>query len=198
MKSISRKKWTKNLYFQHTAEIKQPYTMTEPFLKNSFWISDSRNSTSIENVNTSNFIGYSLRVSRNKASTIFYGTAIPKTQSGFQKTAFPSRFPFPKGATPRLCRHLTYKYFKLLKYYFYNLKIINNLNILYNWQHNLNFWLCHSMRLFHPTVWWKYSLFLQFSPWRNLWLRHFAGYSFETSRKKASTISYDTAFSNHT
>ena len=44
------------------------------------------------------------------------------------------------------------------------------------------------MRLFHPTVWWKYSLFLQFSPWRNLWLRHFAGYSFETSRKKASTI----------
>ena len=49
-------------------------------------------------------------------------------------------------------------------------------------------WLCHSMRLFHPTVWWKYSLFLLFSPWRNLWLRHFAGYSFETSRKKASTI----------
>ena len=49
-------------------------------------------------------------------------------------------------------------------------------------------WFCHSMRLFHPIAWWKYSLFLQFSPWRNLWLRHFSGYSFETSRKKASTI----------
>ena len=44
------------------------------------------------------------------------------------------------------------------------------------------------MRLFHPIAWWKYSLFLQFSPWWNLWLRYFSGYSFETSRKKASTI----------
>mgnify|MGYP005759688439 FL=1 len=32
----------------------------------------------------------------------------------------------------------------------------------------------------------KYSLFLQFSPWRNPRLRHFAGYFFGTSRKNAS------------
>ena len=39
----------------------------------------------------------------------------------------------------------------------------------------------------------NYSLFLQFSPWRNPRLRHFAGYSSGTSRKKASTVSYGTA-----
>ena len=32
----------------------------------------------------------------------------------------------------------------------------------------------------------KYSLFLQFSPWRNPRLRHFAGYPFGASRKNAS------------
>ena len=30
----------------------------------------------------------------------------------------------------------------------------------------------------------NYSLFIQFSPWRNPRLRHFVGYSFETSKKK--------------
>ena len=54
---------------------------------------------------------------------------------------------------------------------------------------------CHSMRLFHPTVWWKYSLFLRFSPWRDPRPRYFSGYPFGGSRKKASTIFYDTAFS---
>ena len=41
---------------------------------------------------------------------------------------------------------------------------------------------------FISTVRWKYSLFLQFSPWRTSWLRHFVGYSLGTSRKKASAI----------
>ena len=40
---------------------------------------------------------------------------------------------------------------------------------------------------------WKYSLFIQFSHWRNLELRCFAGYSFGTSRKRASTIFYNTS-----
>ena len=43
------------------------------------------------------------------------------------------------------------------------------------------------------TVCWKYSLFIRFSPWRNQWLRQFAGCSFGTSRKKASTVFYGTA-----
>ena len=42
---------------------------------------------------------------------------------------------------------------------------------------------------------WKYSLFLRFSPWRDPRLRHFSGYPFGTSRKKASTIFYNTAIS---
>ncbi|WP_308770558.1 hypothetical protein, partial [uncultured Bilophila sp.] len=41
----------------------------------------------------------------------------------------------------------------------------------------------------------KYSLFLRFSPWRDPRLRHFAGYPFGASRKKASTIFYNTAIS---
>ena len=44
------------------------------------------------------------------------------------------------------------------------------------------------------TAQWKYSFF-RFFPWRNLWLRHFVGYSFGISRKKALTIFYDRAFS---
>ena len=47
---------------------------------------------------------------------------------------------------------------------------------------------------FISTVWWKYSLFLRFSPWRELRPRHFTGYPFGASRKKASTIFYNTAF----
>ncbi|WP_302553901.1 hypothetical protein [uncultured Bilophila sp.] len=39
------------------------------------------------------------------------------------------------------------------------------------------------------------AFFLQFSPWRNPWPRHFAGYSFGTSRKKALTIFYGAAYS---
>ena len=42
----------------------------------------------------------------------------------------------------------------------------------------------------------KYSLFLRFSSWRNTGLRHFVGYPCGTSRKKASTIFYNTAFKN--
>ena len=56
---------------------------------------------------------------------------------------------------------------------------------------------CHSMRLFHPTVWWKYSLFLRFSPWRDPRPRYFSGYPFGASRKKASTFFYNTAFGKH-
>ena len=39
----------------------------------------------------------------------------------------------------------------------------------------------------------KYSLFLRFSPWRDPRLRHFSGYPFGTSRKKVSTVFYNTA-----
>ena len=42
----------------------------------------------------------------------------------------------------------------------------------------------------------KYSLFLRFSSWRNTGLRHFVGYPCGTSRKKASTIFYNTALKN--
>ena len=41
---------------------------------------------------------------------------------------------------------------------------------------------------FIPKARWKYCLFIQFFHWWNLELRYFAGYSFGTSRKKASTI----------
>ena len=50
---------------------------------------------------------------------------------------------------------------------------------------------------FISTVRWKYSLFLRFSPWRDPRLRHFSGYPFGTSRKKASTIFYNTALENN-
>ena len=40
---------------------------------------------------------------------------------------------------------------------------------------------------------WKYSLFIQFSPWRELRIRPFSGYPFGSSRKKASTIFYNPA-----
>ena len=46
------------------------------------------------------------------------------------------------------------------------------------------------------TVLWKYGLFIRFSPWREPRLRRFSGYPFGTSRKKASTIFYNTAFKN--
>ncbi|WP_308771369.1 hypothetical protein [uncultured Bilophila sp.] len=39
----------------------------------------------------------------------------------------------------------------------------------------------------------KYSVFLMFSPWREPRPRHFLGYPFGASRKKASTIFYNTA-----
>ena len=42
---------------------------------------------------------------------------------------------------------------------------------------------------FISTARWTYSLFLQLSPWRNFWLRHFFGYSFGTSRKKHQPFS---------
>ena len=40
---------------------------------------------------------------------------------------------------------------------------------------------------------WKYSPFLRVSPWRDPRIRHFAGYPFGASRKKASTIFYNAA-----
>ena len=49
---------------------------------------------------------------------------------------------------------------------------------------------------FISTVRWKYSLFLRFSPWRDPRPRHFSGYPFGASRKKASTVFYSTAFTN--
>ena len=48
---------------------------------------------------------------------------------------------------------------------------------------------------FISTVLWKYSFFLRFSLWRDSRLRPFSGYPFGTSRKKASTIFYNTAIS---
>ena len=53
--------------------------------------------------------------------------------------------------------------------------------------------LCHSIWLFYFILYWKYSLFLQFSRWWAPWLGHFIGYSFGISRNKASTVSYGTA-----
>ena len=54
-------------------------------------------------------------------------------------------------------------------------------------------WLCYSLWLFHLQSVVKIQFFLLFSPWRDPRLRHFAGYPFGTSRKKASTIFYNTA-----
>ena len=42
---------------------------------------------------------------------------------------------------------------------------------------------------FISTARWTYSLFLQFSPWRNPRLTHFAGYPFGASRKKHQPFS---------
>ena len=50
---------------------------------------------------------------------------------------------------------------------------------------------------FISTVRWTIRPFFQFSPWRDPRLRHFAGYPFGTSRKKASTIFYNTAISKN-
>ena len=50
---------------------------------------------------------------------------------------------------------------------------------------------------FISTVRWKYSLFLRFSPWREPRIRHFVGYPFGASRKKASTVFYNTAPKNN-
>ena len=52
---------------------------------------------------------------------------------------------------------------------------------------------CQSIWLFYFILYWKYSLFLQFSRWWAPWLGHFIGYSFGISRNKASTVSYGTA-----
>ena len=46
---------------------------------------------------------------------------------------------------------------------------------------------------FISTERWKIQPFFQFSPWRDPRLRHLSGYPFGTSRKKASTIFYNTA-----
>ena len=54
--------------------------------------------------------------------------------------------------------------------------------------------LCHGMLLFHPTVWWKYGLFLQVLLWRALWLRLFLGYSFGTSRRHQPFLWYSLLF----
>ena len=51
--------------------------------------------------------------------------------------------------------------------------------------------LCYSFWLFHLYSAVKIQLFFQFSPWREPRLRHFAGYPFGASRKKASTIFYN-------
>lgn len=60
---------------------------------------------------------------------------------------------------------------------------------------NVFFRLCYSLWLFPISiVRWNIQPFFRFSPWRELRLRHFSGHPFGTSRKKASTIFYDTAF----
>ena len=52
-------------------------------------------------------------------------------------------------------------------------------------------WCC-----FIFTVWCKYRLFIKLFCWLSPLLRPFVGYFFATSKKKASTISYGTAFQN--
>ena len=47
---------------------------------------------------------------------------------------------------------------------------------------------------FISTVRWKYSLFLQFSPWLDSLIRHFIGYPFGTSRKKHQPFSITQPF----
>ena len=57
------------------------------------------------------------------------------------------------------------------------------------------FRFCYSMWLFHLHSAVKIRPFFRFSPWQAPRPRHFAGYPFGASRKKASTIFYNTAFS---
>jgi len=59
--------------------------------------------------------------------------------------------------------------------------------ILFGYSFEISRRLCHTW-LFHLHSMVKIQLFLQFSLWRNPRLKYFAGYPFETSRKKASTI----------
>ena len=47
---------------------------------------------------------------------------------------------------------------------------------------------------FISTACWKYGFFIRFFHWRNPRLTYFVGYPFGTSKRKVSTISYDTAF----
>ena len=47
---------------------------------------------------------------------------------------------------------------------------------------------------FISTACWNYSFFIRLSHWRNPQLKHFVGYPFGTSKKKASTAFYGTAF----
>ena len=55
-------------------------------------------------------------------------------------------------------------------------------------------WLCYKFVVVSSPQWGeKYSLFLRFFPWRDSRIRHFAGYPFGASRKKASTIFYNAA-----
>ena len=53
--------------------------------------------------------------------------------------------------------------------------------------------LCHSMWLFHLHSMVKIQPLSLVFPLRNSWLKYFVSYSFGTSRKKVSTIFYDTA-----
>ena len=55
--------------------------------------------------------------------------------------------------------------------------------------------LYQSIWLFHPHSTVKIQPFSPVSPWRNPRLRHVVGYSFGSSRKKASAIFCDAAFS---
>ena len=54
--------------------------------------------------------------------------------------------------------------------------------------------LCYRLWLFHLHSAMKIRPFLRFSPWRDPRPRHFSGYPFGVSRKKASAIFYDTAY----
>ena len=48
--------------------------------------------------------------------------------------------------------------------------------------------LCYRLWLFHLHSAVEMQPFFPFSPWRDIRLRHFPGYPFGASRKKASTI----------
>ena len=108
-----------------------------------------------------------------KEASILYSALIQWKYGDARKKSFWTRL------CPRLYRQLYIIYWNYLITFSKSQKIVFN-----NFKR-----LRHGMRLFHPSVWWKYSLFLRFSPCREPRLRHFAGYPFGALRKKHQPFS---------